>query len=98
MVEKLTHAFLSIPSHWAIAAVFVLAAAETALFLGFLLPGELIVILGGVLASRSQVPLAGILLAAIAGAIVGDNTGYFVGRRYGNNVAHRKMKNRWAKA
>lgn len=98
MLERLVQAFLSIPAHWAIGAVFLLAAAETALFVGFVLPGELAVILGGVLASRTEVPLAGILVAGVSGAIVGDSAGYFVGLRYGENVSHKRLKKRWAKA
>jgi len=98
MLERLIAAFLSIPGPWAVGAVFFLAAAETALFVGFLLPGELAVILGGVLASRAHVPLAGILAAGIAGPILGDSIGYYLGRRYGENVSHRKLEKRWAKA
>jgi membrane-associated protein len=62
------------------------------------LPGELAVILGGVLAARAHVPLAGVLAAGIAGPILGDSIGYYLGRRYGENVSHRKLKKRWAKA
>lgn len=98
MLEKLTHAFLSIPAHWAVAAVFLFAASETALFIGFVLPGELAVILGGVLASRTQVPLAGVLAAGVSGAIVGDTAGYFLGRKYGENVSHKRLQKRWARA
>ena len=98
MLEKLIHAFLSIPPYWAIGAVFAFAAAETALFIGFVLPGELAVILGGVLASRTQAPLAGVLIAGVGGAIVGDSAGYFLGLKYGENVSHRRLKKRWAKA
>jgi membrane-associated protein len=98
MLERLIAAFFSIPGPWAVGAVFFLAAAETALFVGFLLPGELAVILGGVLASRAHVPLAGVLAAGIAGPIVGDSIGYYLGRRYGENVSHKRHKKRWAKA
>ena len=98
MFQKLLDAFLSIPGPLAVAAVFVLAAAETALFIGFLLPGELAVILGGVLAARTGVPLAGVIAAGVAGPLVGDSLGYFLGRRYGENVSHKKLKKRWAKA
>jgi membrane protein YqaA with SNARE-associated domain len=98
MLERLIQAFLSIPAPLAIGAVFLLAAAETALFIGFLLPAELTVFLGGVLASRSEVPLAGVLAAGVAGAIVGDTAGYFVGRKYGDNVSRKRLKKRWTKA
>ena len=98
MLDRLVSLFFSIPGPWAVAAVFLLAASETALFVGFLIPGEVAVILGGVLASRASVPLAGILAASVAGPIVGDSIGYFIGRRYGENVSHRRVKHRWARA
>lgn len=51
MLDRLIAVFLSIPGPWVVGAVFFLTAAETALFVGFVVPGELAVILGGVLAS-----------------------------------------------
>jgi membrane-associated protein len=98
MLDRLFTAFFSIPGPWAVGAVFFLAAAETALFLGFLIPGEVAIILGGVLASRAHVPLSGVLAAAVAGPILGDSIGYFLGRRYGENVLHKRRRKRWAKA
>jgi membrane-associated protein len=98
MLERLIHAFFSIPGPLAVGTVFFLAAAETALFVGFLLPGELAVILGGVLAARAHVPLAGVLAAGVAGPILGDSIGYFLGRRYGEEVSHRRLKKRWERA
>src|SRR5438105_2614086 len=74
------------------------AAGETALFLGLVIPGELVVILGGALASRSRVPLAGILAAGILGPITGDSIGYFLGRRYGRRFLRRKRMEKWARA
>jgi membrane protein DedA with SNARE-associated domain len=98
MIQRLIAVFFTISGSWAIGAVFLLTAAETALFIGFLIPGELAVILGGVLASRAHVPLAGILAAGVAGPIVGDSIGYFLGRRYGDNVSHKRLSKRWARA
>ena len=98
MLERLLEAFLSIPAPWVVAAVFLLSAAETALFIGLLLPGELAVILGGVLASRAHVPLTAVLAASVAGPIVGDSIGYWLGRRYGENRAHKRRRRHWARA
>jgi membrane-associated protein len=98
MLDRLLKAFLSIPAFWVVAAVFLLSAGETALFLGFVIPGELTVILGGVLAARAHVPLPAILAASILGPILGDSIGYYLGRRYGENVSHRHRRKRWASA
>jgi membrane protein DedA with SNARE-associated domain len=98
MLDRLIAAFLSIPGPWVVGAVFILSAAETALFVGFIVPGELTVILGGVLASRAHVPLPAILAASVVGPILGDSIGYYLGRRYGENTHHKRLKKRWAKA
>jgi membrane-associated protein len=98
MLNRLVAVFLSIPGPWVIGAVFFLSAAETALFVGFVVPGELAVILGGVLASRAHVPLPTILAASVVGPILGDSIGYYLGRRYGERTRHKRLRKRWAKA
>lgn len=65
MLDRLFAAFHSIPGPWVVGAVFFFSAAESALFVGFLLPGELVVFLGGVLASRAHLPLAAVLVASV---------------------------------
>src|SRR6266542_735621 len=67
----------------ALALVFLLPALESSAFIGFLFPGEIAVLLGGVLASYGRFPLAMAIVAAVAGAFVGDSVGYAIGRRYG---------------
>lgn len=72
---------------WVIlAVVFALPALEASAFIGFLFPGEIAVLLGGVLAFEHRVPLAAVVAAAVTGAIVGDTIGYFVGRRWGRRI------------
>ena len=60
--------------------------AEDALFVGFVLPGETVAILGGVAASRGHVPLPAVLAVVVLAAIVGDSVGYEVGRHAGPRV------------
>jgi membrane-associated protein len=66
--------------------VAALVFGETALFLGFVLPGEAAVVLGGVLASRGRVSLPLLILVVVAAAIIGPLVGYEVGRRMGGRV------------
>ncbi len=98
MVRRLIEAFFTIPAGWAIAAVFGIPALETALLVGFFLPGETAVLLGGVLAARGHVPLAAILIAAVLGPLVGDVVGYTVGRRYGEEIVRNRLGRRWGRA
>lgn len=63
-----------------------LAFAEAALFVGFVLPGETAVLLGGVLAHQHRVSLPGIAVVAVLAAVIGDSVGYEVGRHFGSRL------------
>jgi membrane protein DedA with SNARE-associated domain len=62
-------------------AVFMLVALESA---GIPLPGETILVAAAVFAGRShEGSIVEIIVFAAAGAIVGDNIGFWVGRKFG---------------
>jgi membrane protein DedA with SNARE-associated domain len=63
-----------------------LVFAEAALFVGFVLPGETAVLLGGVLAAQHHLSLAALLIVVVSAAIVGDTVGYQVGKHAGPRV------------
>ncbi|MDQ8045985.1 MAG: DedA family protein [Solirubrobacteraceae bacterium] len=68
---------------WTYLLVGACAFLETGAFLGFIVPGETMVLFGGVLAGNGTielVPLIGIVWACCMG---GDLTSYAIGRRYG---------------
>ena len=71
---------------WAYAAVGGMAFAETGAFVGLVVPGETVVVVGGVAASHGDVSLPLIGLAAWIGAWAGDATSFHLGRRYGPAV------------
>ena len=83
-----TDRILSLPGWLVLVLVFALPALEASAFVGFVIPGEVAVILGGVAASRGTVPLWAVIAAAVAGAIIGDSVGYLVGRRWGTHLLH----------
>jgi membrane-associated protein len=60
--------------------------AEDALFVGFVLPGETVAILGGVAASRGNISVVWMCVIVVAAAIIGDTIGYEVGARYGTRL------------
>lgn len=68
--------------------LFVLVALESA---GLPLPGETALIAAGVLAARGRLDIAAVIAVAAAGAIIGDNAGYWIGRTGG-----RRLLTRWA--
>ncbi len=68
-----------------------LAFAEAALFVGFVLPGETAVLLGGVLAHEHRVSLTVMIIVAVLSAIIGDSVGYEVGRHFGTRLLNSRM-------
>ena len=87
---------LLLPPALALLLVFTLPALEASAFVGFIIPGEIGVILGGVLVNQHKLPLWAVLVAAIAGAVIGDSVGYEVGKRYGERILT-KIPNRFLK-
>ena len=69
-IQEIAHLY----GYW---AVFIGIALEN---MGIPLPGETIVIVGGFLAGSSELNYGMVLGSAIAGAVMGDNFGYWVGR------------------
>lgn len=79
--------------------VYLLLAAfcwtEAAFFLGFITPGELAVITGGILASRSDIDFRNLLIVVSGATIAGNATGFFLGRRYGDGVLESALLQRF---
>src|SRR5438874_134527 len=82
MIERILHLHGAL----AYALIFALPALEASIFLGFVFPGEIAVILGGVLAFQGRISLGGAIVAAVLGAIIGDSVGYEVGKHYGTRL------------
>ena len=83
MLHSLLERLLDVPAPVVLAVVGTLVFVEDALFVGFVVPGETVAILGGVSASLGHVPLWAVLTVVIVAAIVGDSVGFEVGRRLG---------------
>ena len=98
LIERAIDVFARIPAGWALAAIFLFPALETGLVLGFILPGETAVVLGGVLASTGRVPLWAAAAAGVAGAVAGDCAGYVIGRRYGEKAIRQRLGKKWNRA
>ena len=66
--------------HWAYLAIFLVVSLESAAFLGFLMPGEALVFLGGFLASQGMLDVRLLVPLVAVAAILGDSIGYELGR------------------
>ncbi len=87
-IGSITDRILALPGWLVLTLVFAFPALEASAFLGFVFPGEIAVILGGVVASQGRVPLWAVIVAAVSGAIIGDTIGYLIGRRWGAHLLH----------
>jgi membrane-associated protein len=77
---------------WFLAAIFVVAFLDSVIPI---VPSETTVIIGGVAAGSGDQQLIFVIAAAAAGAFLGDNTAYLIGRRlsgYFQRRAERKAK------
>ena len=87
--------FIEHHSSWALVLLFLLIAVESA---GVPLPGETALVASGVLASQSKLNIVVVIVVASAAAIIGDNAGYWIGRKGGRKVLERwSLVNRHAK-
>jgi len=69
--------------------VCIIVFVETGLFFGFFLPGDSLLVTAGVFAAAGDLNLAALLGAASACAVIGDQVGYWIGRKAGRALYSR---------
>jgi undecaprenyl-diphosphatase len=84
-VEERLIALLWRVGDWGYLLIFVGTTLESAAFLGFLVPGETLVIVSGVLAALGLLDLPELLVVVALGAMAGDNVSYRLGRNLGRS-------------
>jgi len=95
--EKLRALLETTLSGWqAYDALVAIVFAETGLLVGFLLPGDSLLFIVGVLCGAGTLNLFWINVLLITAAIVGDGVGYALGRRAGPAIFNRPSS-RWFK-
>ncbi|MDE2311915.1 MAG: VTT domain-containing protein [Patescibacteria group bacterium] len=70
--------------------LFIIVCAETSVFIGFFLPGDSLLFSAGLLSSLGYFDISLILLLAFIAAIIGDNIGYYVGKKYGTKIFYKE--------
>jgi undecaprenyl-diphosphatase len=72
--------------------------AERSIFVGLIIPGDLILALGGVYASQGKLNIALVIAIGIVAAVTGESIGYGLGRRFGRSfIRHIPLANRLEK-
>jgi membrane-associated protein len=70
-------------------ALFAVVFSETGLLVGFFLPGDSFLFTIGVVAGLGALDIVKINIVLMAAAILGDSTGYFLGRKTGPRIFSR---------
>jgi membrane-associated protein len=88
--ERLIQLLSTLLSGWyGYAALFGIVFAETGLLVGFFLPGDSLLFTVGVVAGAGQLNLVLVNVVLITAAILGDSTGYMLGRKTGPKIFSR---------
>lgn len=87
--------FVFLHPHWAYATVFLLALSEAIPVIGTLVPGSSLIVGISALVPSGAIRLWPLLVAAVAGAIIGDGLSYWLGRRYQRAILNRRPLNRY---
>lgn len=77
-------------------------AAETSLFIGLVVPGDVVALFAGASADTAA-EYAALAAAAMAGSLLGESAGYLIGRSYGRRLRHSRFgarlgEYRWRRA
>jgi membrane-associated protein len=70
--------------------VCLIVFVETGLFFGFFLPGDSLLVTAGVFAAAGYLRLGALLTFGALAAVVGDQVGYWIGRRAGQELYRRE--------
>ena len=88
--ERLIQLLTTLLSGWlSYAALFGIVFSETGLLIGFFLPGDSLLFTVGVVAGAGHLNLIYVNLLLMAAAIIGDTTGYALGRGAGPHIFKR---------
>lgn len=88
--EKLIHLLSAVITGWyGYALLAGIVFAETGLLVGFVLPGDSLLFTIGVVAGAGELNIVLIMLLLVCAALLGDWSGYLIGRRTGPAIFNR---------
>src|ERR1700691_344260 len=92
-IEQLVHFLFNVKGliEWGgTLLVCIIVFIETGFFVGFFLPGDSLLVTAGVFAASGQLHISELLLLVPICAIVGDQIGYWIGRKAGQALYRRE--------
>ncbi|UOD35381.1 phosphatase PAP2 family protein [Deferribacteraceae bacterium V6Fe1] len=93
MEEFVKNAIISISNHQALIYVisFLMSFAESFAFIGIIIPGAIITVTTGFLASKGILNVWILIAVSVAGAIIADVASYYLAKYYGNKIQNSKI-------
>jgi len=73
----------------ALVLIGLIVYAETGFLVGLFLPGDTLLVVVGVFAAHGDLPLVWSMLVICIAAVLGDNTGYYIGKKSGPHIFKR---------
>ena len=89
MQERILEFLVPFLDQYGYAILLLVTFLETSAFLGLVAPGETVIVLCGFYAYRGVLDPWAVGAVSIAGAILGDQVGYLLGRTYGHGLIRR---------
>lgn len=88
--ERLIHLLTTFLAGWlGYALLFAVVFSETGLLVGFFLPGDSLLFTVGVVAGAGDLNIVIVNLVLMTAAMIGDSTGYLIGRKTGPRIFNR---------
>jgi membrane-associated protein len=88
--ERLIHLLTTFLAGWlGYALLFGVVFSETGLLVGFFLPGDSLLFTVGVVAGAGNLNIVVVIVVLMAAAMIGDSTGYLIGRQTGPRIFNR---------
>ncbi len=69
--------------------IFITLFLESGIIIGFFLPGDTLLFTAGLLASKHSLDIIALIIISVAAAILGNNAGYYTGRKGGPALFNR---------
>jgi membrane protein DedA with SNARE-associated domain len=87
--EGLLQDVVALFSAYGLLFLFLASLAENIFIIGVIIPGDMVIVLGGGFAERAGLSPVSAALAAVAGVLIGSNLSFWIGRRGGSVLVER---------
>ena len=89
IIETLLSWFGPLFSTFGYVLVFGATLLESSAFLGIVVPGDVILAIGGIYAARGELSLPWVMALGAVGTMCGESIGYWLGSRFGESLVRR---------